>query len=257
MRSGRERAVGGCWPQLLALRPLIRHASKPLTTRRNPDTPKTATSWLRFQEAPPGTRLTLMGHVFYGYASTSCINEQTRHVTSGAFSLLLCMPRGNVQKNSQHCESGNSSAKKRQPKRQNHVSVSYGVEFGGLLLELARFFAFPFTIAVVLISKMACMGETNQSLTRAAKGGHPVAAGFAEAVLPKAKYESWGRSLTIKNHWPHINGAHAEPVLTHTLTPGLAQTKVLWQRQRAKIFIFRHCFCQLPNLPITTSFLLF
>jgi hypothetical protein len=73
-----------------------------------------------------------------------------------------------------------------------------------------------------------------------------VAAGFTEAVLPKAKCESWWAIAYDKNRWPHMNGAHVVRA-HHTSTPELALTKVLWQRQRAKNLSSFVMLCQVPK----------
>lgn len=86
---------------------------------------------------------------------------------------------------------------------------------------------------------MACMRETGQSLTRPLRA-HPVVAGFAEAVLPKAKYKSWWAIDMIRTHWPpHKRGARRVRA-HHTSTPELAQTKRTVAKTACKIFIFRH-----------------
>jgi hypothetical protein len=78
-----------------------------------------------------------------------------------------------------------------------------------------------------------------------------VAAGFAEAVLPKAKCESWWAIVCDKNHWPHINGAHAAPVLTHNFNARTGPDKGTVAKTACKIFIFSSCLVesQIPFLP--------
>ena len=117
---------------------------------------------------------------------------------------------------------------------------SYGVEFGDLYLNGCNRSRPPIH---------DCSGpdrqdgvhEKNWSITdEAAKdlssGGRVCRSGATQdqmQILVGDRYD--------KNRWPHINGAHAEPVLTVLSTPELAQTKTNCGKDSVqKSFIFRH-----------------
>lgn len=78
-----------------------------------------------------------------------------------------------------------------------------------------------------------------------------MAAGFAEAVLPKAKCESWWAIVCDKNHWPHINGAHAAPVLTHNFNARTGPDKGTVAKTARKNLHLFFMPCRVRN-PIST-----
>ena len=113
----------------------------------------------------------------------SALHRKSRRDMSHQAPFLCAVPRRNVQR-IQHRESDKKLFHlKTTPKSPNHVSVPTASN-----LVIYTFAPPPFTIAAVLIGTMACMRETGQSLTRPLRA-HPVVAGFAEAVLPKAKMQ--------------------------------------------------------------------
>jgi hypothetical protein len=97
------------------------------------DTPKTATKSLKFQDAPPGTHHTLIGHGFYrNVPPLLCIKRAGATCHIRCLFLVLCHVEMCREFNivSQITPPPKSDTKKAQPR-----FCSYGVEFGDLYLN--------------------------------------------------------------------------------------------------------------------------